>query len=299
MTNPFGPSPATADDLPELEALDSACASVDGAAAVPEPPLTEIISSYPTLRATRDGRVVAAGWLSVADGTAVLRGKVHPDVRRQGAGSALLKGLEDLAQELGSRDFVIRNEAFGLAAEVLYRRHGYACDFIEAKMERELRVPLPNVPTPSFERWTTDNQVDFHSAYLDSFRERPGFKVNEATQWIGEHTADGSFRADLSLLVKIDGQPAGFISTFVDAANPSRAYIGQVGTSPTARRRGLGTALIIAVMTLLRQEAVAVADLHVNENNPRAIELYERLGFLKIGRRAKYSRPMAIHLRKS
>jgi GNAT superfamily N-acetyltransferase len=66
---------------------------------------------------------------------------------------------------------------------------------------------------------------------------------------------------------------------FVDEATPELA----IGVRPDARGRGVGTALLEALIAHARQAGVGALSLSVEEGNP-ATRLYERLGFVRVGR---------------
>ncbi len=79
------------------------------------------------------------------------------------------------------------------------------------------------------------------------------------------------------------GAPLGF--ALVRAA-ATEAEVLLVAVDRRARRRGLGRALLAAA--LARVPAARVAHLEVRASNAAAIALYERLGFVAVGRRPRY-----------
>lgn len=83
-----------------------------------------------------------------------------------------------------------------------------------------------------------------------------------------------------------EGAPAGF--TLVRAA-PGEEELLLVGVIPQARGRGIGTALIRDAISDARSRNAERLFLEARHNNP-AIDLYLRLGFEPIGRRADYYR---------
>ena len=208
-----------------------------------------------------------------------------------GIGTALLKHLERLAaDEAPIRQYVIRSEALQSDAEAFYTRQGYTRDFVELKLLRDLAAPLPNLPLEEIDSWSAQNAPVFHTLYHESFSERPGYRPIDPAEWIADHADYETFRPNLSLIARSDGQPAGFITVFLNDETPQEGYISQVGTSPRSRGRRIGAGLITAVMAKLKDEGLTSACLHVNENNARAIGVYEQLGFERVGRRGKFSR---------
>lgn len=63
-----------------------------------------------------------------------------------------------------------------------------------------------------------------------------------------------------------------------------------IGVDPAARRRGLGAALLAAVVEAARQADVKRFFLEVSAENPGARALYERAGFAEVGLRKAYYR---------
>jgi ribosomal-protein-alanine N-acetyltransferase len=64
--------------------------------------------------------------------------------------------------------------------------------------------------------------------------------------------------------------------------------LGNVSVAPGWRRRGIGEALVRAVLTHARDRGVREIFLEVRVSNMGAQKLYERYGFQQVGRRRNY-----------
>jgi ribosomal protein S18 acetylase RimI-like enzyme len=269
---------------------------------VPDPTYAALLTAPHTtlLCADRDdgpNHLAAVGWVQVNGAQARLGGKVHPDHRRRGLGTHLLRRSEQAARALGQPDtLIIRNEVMTEGSAALYAQEGYIRDFAELWMQRDLSEPLPNIPAPlPTEPWTEANAGDFFTAYAESFSTRrpPNAPPPDRDEWIADYADDPDFRPDLSRLARAEGQPAGFIAagvlTIADLGQ-TVGWISQVGSVPAWRGRSIAAALIVAVLAAFQREGFATAGLHVNVDNPGAIQVYERLGFQQAGLRAKYSK---------
>ena len=293
-------------DLPALAALDAACRAEDGPVSVGDPGYETLLGAPNTvlLCGTREGepQIVAVGWVQVNGAQARLGGKVHPAVRRQGLGTHVLRWSEAQAGALGTPEtLVIRNEALDKGSAALYAQEGYARDFTENWMQNWMQrplhesVPALTSPLPTV-TWTAETAPRFYAAYYTSFatRRRTDTPAPAAKDWIADYADDPDFRPDLSLLALDSDQPVAFIAAGVlhlpDSDQPV-GWISQVGVDPAWRGRGLGAGLLTSVLAAFQREGFAAVGLHVNIDNPNAIQLYERLGFELVGRRAKYSKP--------
>lgn len=67
-----------------------------------------------------------------------------------------------------------------------------------------------------------------------------------------------------------------------------QAELGNVAVAPEERARGIGRALVQAMLDRVRQRGAAECYLEVREGNASARALYERCGFSVIGRRRRY-----------
>jgi ribosomal protein S18 acetylase RimI-like enzyme len=64
-------------------------------------------------------------------------------------------------------------------------------------------------------------------------------------------------------------------------APPRRALIADVAVDPTAQGKGFGRAVLVGTVRALRERGAAAIALVVTEGNRRAVQLYERIGFVR------------------
>jgi len=86
-----------------------------------------------------------------------------------------------------------------------------------------------------------------------------------------------------------DGRIVGNASLIPFRNHGRRIYlIANVATHPDYRRRGIGRALTERVMKQARAKNASAMWLHVRDDNPAAIKLYQELGFQEIARRTAW-----------
>lgn len=100
------------------------------------------------------------------------------------------------------------------------------------------------------------------------------------------------------LVAEENGKIAGYVGSqsVLDAAD-----VMNLAVSPTYRRQGVGQALVENLVEHLQKNKVIALLLEVRVSNASAIALYEKLGFVQVGRRPKYyhnPREDALILRK-
>ncbi|MDO7843336.1 ribosomal protein S18-alanine N-acetyltransferase [Sphingomonas immobilis] len=83
-----------------------------------------------------------------------------------------------------------------------------------------------------------------------------------------------------------NGEDAGFALSRIIA---DEAELLLLATTPAARRRGIGAALLRSVITDAKGRGARTIHLEVRENNG-AIKLYQSAGFTKVGERRQYYR---------
>lgn len=100
------------------------------------------------------------------------------------------------------------------------------------------------------------------------------------------------------LVAEIDGNIAGYVGSqsVLDAAD-----MMNLAVSPNYRRQGIGHALVEELVKHLQTNQVIALLLEVRVSNSPAIALYEKMGFVQVGRRPRYytnPREDALILRK-
>lgn len=271
-------------DLPGLASVARACLRRDGGLPLMagEEMLREHYLSGPSIGGRDEtGELVAvAGLFRGTDGRLSATGMVHPAVRHQGHGEALIAWAREQA---GGTQPLVAAESVSVEAESLFARSGLRRVFAETVMRHDLshipRVPAPpGVHTRAFDDETA---MAFHQAYRLSFADRPGFPDTPAAEWLRWVTQDGGFRPqDSRVAMAQDGEPVGFVILADD-------WLDQVGVVPAWRGRGLGAHLVVRSLTALRKAGCGQVWLCVSVDNA-ARALYERLGFVAAGTRARY-----------
>jgi mycothiol synthase len=282
--------PLTPDDLPELVELAQTCLDADGG--LPQ------LGTESTVEALflqgegitgRDesGDIAAAAALSRdTTGRLVATGLVHPAMRRQGHGEALVQWCRERA---GDEPIRVVAETMSVEAESLFAANNLHRTFAEAVMRHKLkhisRVALPEgLHTEPFR---DDTAQAFYTAYRNSFGDRPGFPDPPEEEWLRWLVDDSGFRPeDSRVALTDDGEPVGFVTV-------SDEWIDQVGVVPAWRGRGLGAHLVVRSLTALKRAGAPRVWLCVGVDN-QARALYERLGFAHKGTRARYEERKAV-----
>ena len=226
---------------------------------------------------------------------AIIAGQVRPEWRHRGIGTYLMGWSQAQAEALFTaapvdrRLLQIATETLTDAADRLYRAHGFEPVDEQLVMRRDLGLPLPDHPLPpgvTITSWQPGLAGRFFQAYHASFRERPGFPGWSAEEWI-RWTDDDHLIPEWSLLAQADEVPLGFVTAGIEYLDP---FVMQIGVIPGQRRHGLASALTVETMRRMRAAGETAVELTVNLNNPGALQVYTRLGFITVGRRARYER---------
>jgi [ribosomal protein S18]-alanine N-acetyltransferase len=108
----------------------------------------------------------------------------------------------------------------------------------------------------------------------------------EAAQWPPESYANlANSPGGLLLVCDSNAQVIGFIAARQTA---DEAEILNVAVDHTFRRKGVASALLLAVLDTFRRAAIARVFLELRESNLPARALYERHGFIRTSRRKSY-----------
>jgi mycothiol synthase len=157
------------------------------------------------------------------------------------------------------------------------------------RLRHVLHMPIAAPQLPSGYRLRTfEGEADvepwvelFNQSFVDHWNH------HELTpEALRHYLASPEYRADLDLLaIAPDGSFAGFCYCVLKPAGRSgkhydEGFIGVLGTRRGHRGIGLGRALLLAGLHLLKQQGAAVVDLSVDTQNPSgAGRLYASVGF--------------------
>ena len=131
---------------------------------------------------------------------------------------------------------------------------------------------------------------DEGQSYLDQMRRAS--RDNDFLRWAGR-VVDTTSMPLSGFIWEEEGRIVGNASLVYQNFGTRRlAMIANVATHPDFRRRGIGRALTEAAMEHARRKGARELWLHVRDDNPTAIRIYEALGFRARARRTTYhSRP--------
>ncbi|MGY2082818.1 GNAT family N-acetyltransferase [Blastococcus sp. SYSU DS0539] len=233
-----------------------------------------------------------------------LDGRVHPEHRGRGIGSALLdwelaRAVEVHAERHPEAPARLVARALGTQPELerLLARRGLAAERWFHSMERQLTgLPEPQpVPGVQLVPFTSDRDEEVRQAHNAAFTEHHGSSERDAASWQALFTGQRAFRPDLSVLALADGAVCGYVLAYVyESDTRARGYrevvLGQIGVLPAARGRGIAPAAILESLRRAAAEGCRTSGLDVDsENVTGALRLYERLGFETVRTRVAWS----------
>jgi mycothiol synthase len=264
---------------------------------------------------TVDDKPIAYGWTTWVDTTDGVReystrGYVHPAWRRLGIGTAILLRNEARLRRLAAEQVTDRPRVYTawtpdrrLGAVALLREQGYQpvryfFDMVRPTLDG---VVVPDLP-PGLEyrpvagreqlRQLFDADVE---AFLDHWG---GFDASDESfeRWLEEPDYDPSL-----FLVAWDGdQIAGGVTNVINQRENAefgrlRGLLDSVFVRRAWRGRGLGYAMVMRSLELLREQGMTSAWLGVDAENPTgALRLYEKAGFAVDSRASAFRKPMEI-----
>ena len=221
-------------------------------------------------------------------------GRVHPEHRRRGIGTALMRwGIERATEQLRSTGsdlpaFVRTPSQEGIddAAEVFAR-----LGLRPVRYTDELLRPLTDLPSPRpvegvrVVAWPDGRDEEIRVEKNISFLDHWGSTPTAAHHWQQMVRGHGA-RPDLSFVAldHDDRVVAHCLNKRFDADDEllgrRDAWIDNLGTLPEWRGRGVASALIAASLHAFAAEGLTHASIGVDSENPSgAVRLYRSLGF--------------------
>lgn len=132
---------------------------------------------------------------------------------------------------------------------------------------------------------SVENWAEWRGLRLAALREDPGAFSSTLADWQGEGDAEPRWRArlrdvSLNVLADLDGVPAGMVSGHLSERG-DKAELLSMWVAPSARGRGVGDALVRAVVRWSEGRGAGELALRVAGGNEHAMALYERHGFVE------------------
>ena len=123
----------------------------------------------------------------------------------------------------------------------------------------------------------------FRQLRQEALREAPYAFGSTLANWQGDGDAEQRWRDRLTevpfnVVAYYDGAPAGIVSGTHPDEN-GQAELISMWVAPLARGKGIGEALVDALVRWAKAQGAEHVALDVREGNERAIRLYERCGF--------------------
>ena len=236
-------------------------------------------------------------------------GAVHPEFRRRGVGTALLRENERRSRELAAIHETDRRRVLGAftgeqqtAARALLASAGYQELRWFFDMIRPTLDDVPDLPLPAelhLRPVTPDLYRRVWDADQEAFRDHWG--GHDASPEALQRYLDGPDTDPSLWLVAFVGEEiaGGVINGIYREENEQlgvrRGWLDSVFTRRPWRRRGLARALIARSLLLLRERGMAEAMLGVDADNPTgALGLYESVGFRVKARYSAWHKPLEV-----
>ena len=284
-------------DVPEVLALLRAASAADGVRPLSEEAELRLQHGGPPGGrdlVVRDGEGLA-GYARLDDGSA--EGVVHPDRRRRGVGTALLRQLIDVA---GDRPLSVWAHGDLPGSAELLAPHGFERARVLVQMRRDLAGvdpdPRPQLPDDvrvvpfrpgrDEEAWLQVNAAAFAHHPEQGRMTLEDLRLREAEPWFDPEGFLMAWRGDQLLgshWTKV--HPAG------DVAPEPVGEVYVLGVAPEAQGLRLGRALTDLGLAHLRSRGLAEVLLYVEEDNAAAVHLYESRGFTRFSVDVAWRRP--------
>jgi mycothiol synthase len=287
-------------DVPDVLALLRAATAADGVRPLSEEAELHLQHGGPgSDLVVRDGDGLA-GYARVHDGTA--EGVVHPDHRRRGVGTALLRQLLDVA---GNRPLSVWAHGDLPGSAELLTPHGFERARVLLQMRRDLAGvdpdPRPQLPDDvrvvpfrpgrNEDAWLRVNAAAFaHHPEQGSWTPED-LRLREAEPWFDPEGFLMAWRGDPDDGGELLGSHWTKVHPAGDVGPEPVGEVYVLGIAPEAQGLRLGTALTDLGLAHLRSRGLAEVLLYVEEDNAAAVHLYEGRGFTRFSVDVSWRRP--------
>jgi mycothiol synthase len=264
---------------------------------------------------TLDDKPIAYGWTTWVDSSDGVRdystrGHVHPAWRRRGIGTAILRRNETRLRRLAAEHATDRPRFYTgfapdtrLGAVALLEGQGYApvryfFDMVRPTLDE---IVVPDLPEGLEIRPVAgrDQLRQLFDADVEAFLDHwGGFDATDAA--FEQFLADPDYDPALMVVAWDGDEIAGSVTNVINEGENAelgrlRGLLDSVSVRRPWRGRGVGYALVMRSLQLLRERGMTSAWLGVDAENPMgALRLYEKAGFGVDARAAAYRKPMEM-----
>ena len=237
-------------------------------------------------------------WAPHATGEIPSDAYVHPEHRGRGLGGVLLDALLSRAAERGATlpQGVLGELVVWPQPEDEYRTALAERGFAVARHFFEMQIDLGGAaPTPPWPagiavaslRPGRDERL-LHAADSEAFAEHYMFEASSYEEWHRSHIDRPEFDPALWLVAWDGDEIAGYAAGMISAEG---GFVNDLAVRRQWRRRGLGSALLLAELRELAARGARVVRLFVDaQNQSGAAALYERAGMVVARRFVAYGR---------
>ena len=238
---------------------------------------------------TDTGRVVGYEEFYNGDAHAYLIGDgyVHPDFMGQGIGTAMLRALDQRANEEKEkadpelRVFIRNGMSIGeIVAREMHEAEGYAPVRFSWRMEIDLEEAPPILTLPDrIELRPFDEEAHaqlVYEAHEEAFSKNWGHAFIPFEEWKRRHIEISEYNPDLWFVLWDGDEVAAYA---VNHYKSDSGYVSILGVRPAWRKRGLGLILLNKTFSAFYERGTKNVGLAVDASSPTgATRLYKRAG---------------------
>jgi mycothiol synthase len=217
---------------------------------------------------------------------------VHPRARTLGLGSHLRELVEERAVELGRERIEQLVAAGNRTAERQLEEAGYEPIEQLWRLERSLDVQPdpPHWPRGVLARRLrdADDAVEVHALFERAVADvaPDGATSRSLEQFATEHLADARLDPDLWVLAHQRETLVG--AAICETWDERHGEVTLLAVERAARRRGIGTALLLSAFELLRGRGAQSVAMRIRGTDERALALYQSVGMRPVRRQTRW-----------
>ncbi|MDQ1710887.1 MAG: mycothiol synthase [Frankiaceae bacterium] len=195
-----------------------------------------------------------------------------------------LRAAEHAAEAGRTRAHVFNSEPNTRRAAALTCA-GYSMVRVFRRMAADLDPAPPALPTLPGVSIRRPEREDLRACWTlnqESFADHFDFAPSTYDAWRSAYVDTEMYRPEYWWLAELDGRPVGLL---IGQRHEDDGWVKSLGTLPSARGRGVGTALLLTAFHAFRADGFRRVGLGVDSaNSSGAMALYERLG-MRAGQR--------------